>query len=67
MEVEADEYTGKKVLYPVYINLKDQTCTKTKKPENITGKIFTSIQKNTIAISPVLSCTDILMNGIYWG
>lgn len=66
-EVEPDEYLERKFAYPVYVQLKGadlytHTETKTYKREHF----HQNSAEYRSRFLPYTSCTDILMNGIYW-
>jgi len=66
-EVEADEYLEKKFSYPVYINLKGSDLYENKETGKYNREDFHKHpEKYNCNFSRYLSCTDILMNGIYW-
>jgi len=66
-EVEPDEYLRKQFPYPVYVHLKGADLYGSKADGSYFRDDFHSHPENYVSkYSAYLSCTDILMNGIYW-
>lgn len=66
-EVEPDDYLSRSFPYPVYVHLKGRDLYERKSDGGYRREEFhQQPEAYRCRFAPYLSCTDILMNGIYW-
>lgn len=66
-EVEPDEYLQREFVYPVYVHLKGSNLYRHMQAGTYNRKDFHENPSRYECLFPkYLSCTDILLNGIYW-